>query len=64
MSGIAPVGAAATAPTDATTSSDDGELADAFSQGLVQFMGTMLQSSESDVTDAINDTTSDPDAPD
>ena len=63
MSGIAPVSAAATAPVDTTSSSDTSEMADAFSKGLLQFMGTMLQSSESDVIDAINDTTSDPDAP-
>ncbi len=62
MSGIAPVSAAATTPPD--TDADSGDLGDAFSQGIVQYMGSMLQSSESDIIDAINDTTSDPDAPD
>ena len=64
MSGIAPVSATATTPPDTDTDADSGHLGDAFSQGIVQYMGSMLQSSESDIIDAINDTTSDPDAPD
>ena len=64
MSGITPVGAAATTPPDTEPDTDSGDLGDAFSLGIVQYMGSMLQSSESDIIDAINDTTSDPDAPD
>ncbi len=64
MTSIAPVSSTAnTTPTDPTTAGDPNQLADAFSKGVVQFMGVMLQSSESDTIDAINDTTSDPDAP-
>ena len=51
------------APTDPSSSADQTELQNAFAQGIVQFMGTMMQSLESDVVDAINDDTSTPDAP-
>jgi len=61
-------GVQAVAPVSSTTSSDpatapaSAELANAFAQGIVQFMGTMIQSTEGDIQEACNDTTSDPDA--
>ena len=64
MSGIAPVSATSPATAaDPADTGDSGEMAAAFSKGIVEYMGSMLQSSESDIIDAINDTTSDPDAP-
>lgn len=41
----------------------DSKVQEAFQQGIVKFMGSMLQSMESDITQAIQDNTSDPDAP-
>jgi hypothetical protein len=46
-------------PTD---TGDQAQVEDAFQQGLLKFMLTMLQGAESDVISAINDDTSDPDA--
>jgi hypothetical protein len=43
--------------------SDDDQVQEAFEQGLLNFMLTLLQSAQSDITSAINDTTSDPDDP-
>ena len=64
MTGIPPVGKVdAAAPPDPSDDSSAAELQQAFSTGIVQFMGTVLQSSEGDLIDAINDNTSDPDAP-
>ncbi len=64
MTDIAPVGQVGGAATPTpTTDSSSTQLQQAFADGVVQFMGAELQSSESDTISAINDTTSDPDAP-
>ncbi len=64
MSGIQSVGAVSgAAPSDPGTAPASADLADAFAKGIVQFMGVLLQNSESDVQQACNDSTSDPDAP-
>jgi hypothetical protein len=55
----------AVAPTnsgDPTDTDGQAEVQAAFQTGLLNFMLSVLQSSESDVIDAINDDTSDPDA--
>ena len=63
MTGVTGVsGAASPTPMD-TASTDQSQLASAFSRGLVNFMGVELQSAESDTVSAIEDNTSDPDAP-
>lgn len=61
---ISPVGAVggAAAP-DPTQDTSNATLQDAFAQGVVSFMGIMLQGVQSDIIDSINDTTSTPDAP-
>jgi hypothetical protein len=41
--------------------SDDAKVQQAFQQGILTFMISVLQGAESDVISAINDTTSDPD---
>ena len=53
-------GAAAPDPTQDVAPTD---LQQAFAEGVVRFMAAELESSESDTISAINDTTSDPDAP-
>lgn len=64
MADISPVGAAggAAAP-DPSTDTSTAALQEAFAQGVVNFMGIMLQGVEGDTIDSINDTTSTPDAP-
>ena len=59
---VTPVNAAQTTNPGAETAQQ--QLQQAFAQGLVQFMGVMLQNAESDVAAAINDNTSTPDAVD
>ena len=65
MSGIAPVEPvnANAAPADPNASGADAQMQQAFAEGIARFMGTMLMSMESDIQEACNDTTSDPDAP-
>ncbi len=58
---VAPAGGAA--PTNPSNPTDPSQLQQAFAEGIVKFMGIELQNSESDTISAINDTTSDPDAP-
>ena len=53
----------AAASTDPTSTSADADVQQAFAEGIVKFMGVMLQSAQADIPDAINDTTSTPDAP-
>lgn len=66
MSTIPPVPAIdATTPASSTgNTSADQELEDAFQQGVLNFMVSMMGSLESDVASATQDNTSDPDAPD
>lgn len=64
MTDIAPVAqSGAPATTNPANETDAATLQNAFAQGIVQFMGVMLQSAESDVISSINDSTSDPDSP-
>ncbi len=64
MSGVQSVGGVSGAtPSNPATASPSTQLADAFSKGIVQFMGMNVQNAESDIQAACNDTTSDPDAP-
>lgn len=55
--------AGGTAAPEPAPDSAQTDLQQAFAQGVVRFMAAELQSSESDTISAINDTTSDPDAP-
>ena len=59
---IPPVGQATAAAAPDPSTDDTATLQQAFAEGVVKFMGVELQSSESDTIEAINDTTSDPDA--
>lgn len=62
MSTVTPVDSAGTSnPADATT--PDSQVQQAFQEGIANFMLAFLQSAESDLTEAINDKTSDPDSP-
>jgi hypothetical protein len=65
MSDVAPVSPTLPEGPSTAPGGDDSsaELQQAFSDGVLKFMVTMLQSAQSDITDAINDTTSDPDDP-
>ena len=64
MTPLSPTGAAASAaPGDTSAAAPDATLNDAFAQGVVRFMGIMLQGAQSDVQDACNDKVSTPDAP-
>lgn len=64
MSGISSVGAVSQPnATDPAATVPDTKLQDAFAKGIVEFMGMTVQSAESDIQAAANDTTSDPDAP-
>jgi len=64
MNSVTPIDAAGNAgPADAGNNSSSSTVQQAFADGIVQFMAVQLQSAESDVTAAINDNTSDPDAP-
>ncbi len=58
---VGQVGAATAA--DPAPDTVPADLQQAFAEGVVRFMAAELQSSESDTISAINDTTSDPDAP-
>ncbi len=51
------------AAADPSSDADSSKVQEAFSQGLVLFMGTLLQSAESEIVASINDNTSTPDAP-
>ncbi len=63
MSGVSPVdatqGAAAQGAAPATSNT---QLADAFAQSIIHYMGLIVQNAQNDIQDAVNDTTSDPDA--
>jgi hypothetical protein len=51
-------------PTNGAASADaseDAKVQQAFQQGILTFMISVLQGAESDIISAINDTTSDPD---
>lgn len=64
MMDVTPVGqAGGAAAPDPATDSAPTDLQQAFAEGVVRFMAAELESSESDTISAINDTTSDPDAP-
>jgi hypothetical protein len=64
MNSVTPIDAASSAgPADAGNNSSSSTVQQAFADGIVQFMAVQLQSAESDVAAAINDNTSDPDAP-
>ena len=64
MTSITPV-----APVDTTAVPDPGaatqnaQVQQAFADGIAKFMGSMLMGMQSDIQEACNDTTSDPDAP-
>ena len=64
MVDITPVAPVAGATASAAPTDDpEGVLQQAFAQGVVQFMGIELQGIQSDIIEAINDNTSNPDAP-
>lgn len=64
MTDVTPVGqGGGTSPTDPSNDPAASQLQQAFSDGVVKFMGMELQSSENDTISAINDDTSNPDAP-
>lgn len=64
MTPISPAGAATPpAPADPSGPASTDAMNAAFAQGVVQFIGIMLQGAESDVQEACNDTVSTPDAP-
>jgi hypothetical protein len=64
LNSVTPIDAAGNAaPTDAGNNSSSSTVQQAFADGIVKFMGIQLQNAQSDITAAINDNTSDPDAP-
>ena len=63
MTTVAPVGGATTAPASTDSASADTKLQEAFSQAILKFGILNLSNMVSDIQDACNDTTSNPDAP-
>ncbi|WP_131115245.1 hypothetical protein [Lichenihabitans psoromatis] len=64
MTGVTPVGqSTSAAATDPGSDQATADMQQAFAEGVVKFMGTVLQSTQADITEAINDNTSNPDAP-
>jgi hypothetical protein len=64
MSDVTPAGQVNSAvTTDPGSEADATKAQQAFADGIAQFMASLLQGAQSDIISAINDTSSDPDAP-
>lgn len=64
MTSVGPVTqTSSSSATDPGSQTAQTAMQQAFADGIVKFMGIMLQGAESDIISAINDNTSTPDAP-